>query len=181
MVYILLGTGFEEVEALAPCDLLRRAGIDTKLVGLNGGLITGGHGIRVQTDCALPDVRLEDMQMLVIPGGLGGVASVRACDEAMQLLRQAHQAGKYIAAICAAPTILAELGIADGHLCTCYPSMQDQMGSAILLQDAEAVQDGKLITGTSAGTAIAFALQLITALRGKEAAEEVAQGIVYRV
>ena len=180
MIAILLGTGFEEAEALVPCDLLRRAGLEVRLVGLDGDTVAGGHGIRVQADCRLEDVRPEELQMLVLPGGTGGVASIRASEPACALIRATVEAGRYLAAICAAPTLLAELGLTEGRLCTCYPTLQDQMEGAVLVPDAEAVQDGKLITGTAAGMAIPFALQLITALCGRDAAQKVADEIVYR-
>lgn len=180
MVYILLATGFEEMEALTPCDLLRRAGVEVKLVGVDGACVTGSHAIGVQTDILIDDVRLEDAEMIVLPGGLVGVENLKKSDKAMRLVRDAHAKGIYVAAICAAPTILAEMGITDGLLATCYPTMRDQMGGANLMSEAEAVQDGKIITGTSAGTSVAFALQLITCLCGREKANEVADAIVYR-
>lgn len=180
MVYILLATGFEEIEALTPCDLLRRAGVEVQFVGVNGLSVTGGHTITIQADVCIEDIKAEDVQMLVLPGGLGGVQSLRESEKAMELIRAVSEQGNYVAAICAAPTILAELGLTDGHLATCYPTMREQMGSAVLMPEAEAVQDGRIITGTSAGTAIAFSLQLITALCGREKAEQVADEIVYR-
>ena len=180
MVYLFLGTGFEEVEAVTPCDLLRRAGVDVRLIGVDGSVVTGGHGITVQCDGSLEDVDLSQAEMVILPGGLGGVASIRASEKAMEIIRAAADVGIYVTAICAAPTILGQLGIADGHLATCYPGMEDEMGEAVMVPETEAVQDGKLITGTSAGCAIPFALQLITALKGKEAADEVANKIVYR-
>ena len=180
MVYILLGAGFEEMEALTPCDLLRRAGIEVSFVGLSGRAVTGGHGITIEADCTPDEVDFDAMQMLVLPGGLGGVNSIRDSEAAMALIRRTAEAGKFLTAICAAPTILAELGITDGRRATCHPTMRENMAGAILLQDAEAVRDGSIITGTSAGTAIPFALRLIEALKGIEAAEKVAEEIVYR-
>jgi len=180
MVYILLATGFEEMEALTPCDLLRRASVEVKLVGVDDAVVTGSHAIGVQTDMAIEDVTLEDAEMIVLPGGLVGVENLKKSEKAMQLVRDAYEKGIYVAAICAAPTILAEMSITDGKLATCYPTMRDQMASAIMMAEAETVQDGKVITGTSAGTSIPFALQLITALCGREKANEVADAIVYR-
>ena len=180
MVYVLFGTGFEEIEAVTPCDLLRRAGIEVRLIGVDGKIVTGGHGIAIECDGTLEDVDLAQREMIVLPGGSVGVASLRASEQALELVRAFSDAGKYVAAICAAPTILAQLHLTDGRLVTLYPGLEDQMGSSILVPETEAVQDGKLITGTSAGCAIDFSLQLITALKGKAAAEEVAQAIVYR-
>ena len=101
MVYVLLGTGFEETEAIAPIDLLRRAGIPVLTVGLNGKTVVGGHGIGVAADITPDEMDLTDLEMIVLPGGLGGVASIRASSQAMDAIRFAHENGKYTAAICA--------------------------------------------------------------------------------
>ena len=114
MVYILLGTGFEETEAIAPLDLLRRAGVETATVGVNGKIVYGGHGIGVEADLTLGEMDLTRLDMIVLPGGLGGVASVRASTQAMEALRFAWENDKFVAAICAGPTVLADLHITDG-------------------------------------------------------------------
>ena len=180
MVYMLLGTGFEETEAITPLDLLRRAGVEIQTVGVNGKIVKGGHGIGVEADIELSQMDLDAMEMIILPGGLGGVTSVRASEEAMNALKYAWDHDKYVAAICAGPTVLADLGITAGMNATCYPGCEDGMGSAILIEDAASVWDEKLITGTSAGCAIPFGLTLIEALKGSEIAEAVAQQIVIR-
>ena len=179
MVYMLLGTGFEETEAIAPLDLLRRAGVEVQTVGLNGLVIRGSHGICVEADMEIRDVDFKNAEMIILPGGLGGVASIRACKEAMDAIRYVYEQGKYTAAICAGPTVLADLGITDGKNATCYPGCEEQMGSANMVH-AAAVTDGKLITGTSAGCAIPFGLALIAALKGQEEADRIAKQIVIR-
>ena len=180
MVYVLLGTGFEEMEAIAPIDLMRRAGIDVKTVGVTGKTVYGSHGIGVEADILPEDMVLDAMEMIVLPGGLGGVASTRASKPALDALRYGWDQGRFVAAICAGPTVLADLGITDGRNATCYPGCEGQMGSANMQPGAAAVRDGKLITGTSAGCAIPFALELIRALRGEEKAQAIAQQIVIR-
>ena len=180
MVYMLLGTGFEETEAIAPLDLLRRAGVEVTTVGLNGKIIYRSPKIGVEADMEIQDLDLSDLEMIVLPGGLGGVASIRACKAAMEAVRWAYENGKYTAAICAGPTVLADLGITDGKNATCYPGCEGQMGSANMIANAAAVTDGKVITGTSAGCAVPFGLALITALKGAEAAEAIAKQIVIR-
>ena len=180
MVYVLLGTGFEETEAIAPLDILRRAGISALSVGVNGKLVYGGHGIGVMADITLDELDLTDLDMIVLPGGLGGVASVRASKDAMQALAFAWENGKYVAAICAGPTVLADLHITDGKKTTCYPGCEAQMGSADTQSGKAAVTDGKLITGTSAGCATAFGLALVAALKGEETAKTVADQLVIR-
>lgn len=180
MIYMLLGTGFEETEAIAPLDLLRRADINVATVGINGKTVYGSHGIGIEADMELGEIDLTAMEMIILPGGLRGVASIRASEAAMEAVRFAWENGKYTAAICAGPTVLADLGITDGKKATCYPGCEGQMGSAEMVPDAAAVTDGKLITGTSAGCAIPFGLALIAALKGQEAVDAVAKQIVIR-
>ncbi len=180
MVYMLLGTGFEETEAIAPLDLLRRAGVQVLTVGVNGKTVYGSHGIGIEADITLEELDLTNLEMIILPGGLGGVASVRASEGAMNALRFAGENGKFVAAICAGPTVLADLGITDSKCCTCYPGCEAQMGSAKMVENKAALRDGNLITGTSAGCAVAFGLELIAALKGKDAADHVAKQIVIR-
>ena len=177
---MLLGTGFEETEAIAPLDLLRRAGVEIMTVGINGKIIYGGHNIGIETDIELAEMDLTKLDMIIIPGGLGGVASIRASEEAMRAPKFAWDNGKYVAAICAGPTVLADLGITSGKNATCYPGCEDGMGGAIMVNDAAAVADGKLITGTSACCAIPFGLELIKALKGVDEAERIKKQIVIR-
>jgi len=180
MVYILLGTGFEEIEALTPVDLLRRAGVEVKTVGLNGKIVYGSHAIGVEADMTIEELDVSDAEMIVLPGGLGGVASIRGCEKALEAVKAVWAAGKYVAAICAGPTVLAELGLLTGKKATCYPGQIPNMCDALVVENAACVTDGKVITGTSAGTAIPFALVLIEALKGAEAARAIADQIVIR-
>ena len=180
MVYILLGTGFEEVEAIAPLDLLRRAGIEALTVGINGKTVYGGHNIGIEADITIAEMDLTNLDMIVLPGGLGGVASARASKPAMDALRFAWDNGKFVAAICAGPTVLADLGITNGKNATCYPGCEAGMGNAIMAENAPCIRDGMLITGTSAGCAIPFGLALIEALKGAEVAAQIATQIVIR-
>ena len=179
MVYMLLGTGFEETEAIAPLDLLRRAGVQAATVGINGKVVYGSHKIGVEADMEISEMDLTNLDMIVLPGGLGGVASIKASQPALEAVRFAWENGKYVAAICAGPTILAQRGITDGKNATCYAGCESQMGSANMVQ-AAAVTDGKVITGTSAGCAVPFGLALIAALKGQEAADAIAKQIVIR-
>ncbi len=179
MIYMLLGTGFEETEAIAPLDLLRRAGVAVTTVGLNGKVITGSHKINVEADMEISQLDLTTLDGIILPGGLGGVASIRACAPAMEAIRFAWENHKLTAAICAGPTVLADLGITDGKNATCYPGCEGQMGTANMVC-AAAVTDGNLITGTSAGCAVPFGLALIAYLKGQEEADRIAAQIVIR-
>ena len=180
MVYMLLGTGFEETEAITPLDLLRRAGVEVLTVGINGKTVYGGHNIGITADITLDEMDLTNAEMIVIPGGLGGVASIRASKAAMDALKFAFDNGKFVGAICAGPTVLADLGITDGKQATCYPGCEKGMGNAVMVENAASVIDGKVVTGTSAGCAVPFGLALIEALKGKDAAKTVAEQFVIR-
>lgn len=179
MVYVFLGTGFEETEAIVPIDLLRRAGIGVISVGLNGQTILGSHNIPVTADIRIEELDMRDADMIVLPGGLRGVAFIRGCKKAMDIVCRAYTSGKFVAAVCAAPTILASLHITDGRRAVCYPGCESEMGSTEMVQDA-CVRDGNVITGASAGCAVPFALELIRALKGEDAAKNVASQIVIR-
>ncbi len=180
MVYMLLGTGFEETEAIAPLDLLRRAGVEIATVGVTGKIVYGSHNIGIEADILIDEMNLDALDMIILPGGLGGVASARASKEAMHALKYAWDNDKFVAAICAGPNVLADLGITDGKKATCFPGCEDGMGSALMQENMACVRDGRLITGTSAGCAIPFGLALIEALKGKEEAQRIARQIVIR-
>ena len=177
MVYVLLGTGFEETEAIAPIDLMRRAGIPVQTVGLNGKVIYGGHGIGVEADITAHEMDLASLELIMLPGGLGGVKSIRESKPAMDAIRFAYENDKFVAAICAGPTILAELGITDGKDAVCYPGCEEEMGSAHMIT-APWIRSGKVITGTSAGCAVPFGLGLVEALKGSEEAARIKKQIV---
>ena len=173
MVYILLGDGFEEMEALCACDILRRGGAAVTTLSVSGQPVRGAHGIAVTADRTVEEASMRDLEMVVLPGGLGGVS-------AMDLIARAWAADRYVAAICAGPTALAELHITDGRRATCYPGLEPEMGTARMQPGAQVVRDGRLITGEAPGAAMAFGLALLEALKGPETAAAVAAGLVLR-
>ena len=178
MVYILLAEGFEEMEALVPADLLRRAGVEVALVGLDAPVITGGHGIAVSTDLLLKAVDLQPQDTLVLPGGMGGVKSMQADLFSMAFIQKAHAMGCRIAAICAAPTLLGQLGLLDGYKAVCYPGMEGELTGAQAV-DAHVVVDGPFVTARAAGSAYEFGFTLAALLASPEKSEEVRHGIHY--
>ena len=180
MVYILLGEGFEEAEAIVPGDLLRRAGVEVAYVGLEGPAVTGSHGITVTADLTLEQVKTEDMEMLVLPGGLGGVASIQMDLFATALIQKARDLGCWLAAICAAPSILAHMGMLDRRKAACNPCVWEEMGSAAVDREAQVVVDGRFVTAQAAGAAFPFGLKLVEVLKGAEAAQKVRDGVLYR-
>ena len=165
MVYILLAEGFEEVEALTPVDLLRRAGIETKLVGVTGETVCGARGISVVTDIGMDEIDLSSADMLVLPGGMPGTTNLYTDNRVTDAVRTMADADKYVAAICAAPSII-------------LPGMEDGMKGAEAVKTT-CVTDGKFITSCGVGGALDFACALITALAGREKADEIASSVVY--
>ena len=186
MVYILLGTGFEEAEALVTVDVLRRANLPVSLVGIGGEYVTGSHNITVRADVKVEDVTLSEGDTVVLPGGMGGVASMEGSEAAMALIRMAagEDDSLRLAAICAAPALLARAGLlGQGVRCVCYPGMEGELSSAgaVPQMDCPAVADGNLVTGRGPGAAFDFGLKLVEVLAGADAARAVAAGLVYGV
>ena len=178
MVAMLLGTGFEPLEAVAPCDILRRGGVEVKLAAIGEKLVEAGHGVRVEADCTLAELDVKNLEMIILPGGLGGVRAIGASNAARGAVREVYDAGGFVAAICAGPTVLARLGLLEGKKATCYPGCEDEMAGAVM-QNAGVVRDGRIITGRAAGAAVDFGLALLAALKGEDEAKRVAAGIVY--
>ena len=181
MVYILLAPGFEEAEALVPSDLLRRAEIETALISISGETVTGSHGITVAADAALDKLDLAQAEMVVLPGGGVGVKNLGAEPAVERLVREAAGNGLWVAAICAAPTLLGRWGLLEGKSAVCYPGMEGQLAGAQARPDVACgvVTDGKIITGRAAGSAFDFGLALVEALKGKDAAEKVRNAVHY--
>lgn len=176
-VLYLLFPGFEEIETLAPVDLLRRAGAHVVLASLTGEkLVTGRCQVTVQADAALAEVADQPFDLLVLPGG-PGVKAVRAEGRAAALARQFAQSGRPVAAICAAPTVLADAGLLAGRRYTAHFSVHDELPGA--LAGERVVEDGPVITSRGAGTALEFGLALVRRLVGEAKAREVAAAIMY--
>ena len=173
MVAILLGTGFEESEALVPADLLRRAGVEVRLVGVDGPAVTSAHGVTVTADLTLAELDREAVDMLVLPGGLGGVEVLQGDRHVQALIQHCYDEGRWLAAICAAPTILANLGFLDRR------RAEELMGSAVVQKGAPVVADGHIITGEAAGSSFPFGLKLVEVLKGAEAARQVCHAVHY--
>ena len=162
MVAILLGKGFEEAEAIVPADLLRRAGVEVKLVGVGGTQIEGAHGIPVTADLPLEELDRVSADLRV-----------------QALIQHCYDEGRWLAAICAAPTILANLGMLDRRRAVCYPGMEDLMGSAVVQKGSSVVVDGHIVTGEAPGAAFPFGLKLVEILKGADAAAQVLHAVHY--
>ena len=179
--YVFLADGFEEIEALAVVDILRRAGVDLTTVSIGASLLLEGRSsIKVEADVLFEEASMEDADLLVLPGGMPGTRYLGEHEGLKALLLEADRRGTYIAAICAAPTVLGMHGLLNGRRATCYPGMEEGLTGAEAVTVEEVVRDGHIITSRGAGTAIPFAIELIRILKGDADADSVAKGIVFR-
>ncbi|MEX1048914.1 MAG: DJ-1 family glyoxalase III [Akkermansiaceae bacterium] len=173
-VLCLLADGFEEIEAVTPVDLLRRAGVEVVIASLGGQIVTGRCGIRLEPDASLGEVDFDKFDLLFLPGG-PGVQELRTDGRAAELAKDFYMRGKTIAAICAAPLILQDAGLLEGKRFTAHFSTRGELPDAL---DERVVIDGELVTSRGAGTALDFALALVAHLTGLEKVEEVHEAIM---
>ena len=178
-VYLFLAEGYEEVEALTVVDLVRRAGMELETVSITGNKeVRGVHDICVKADRSFDEINCEDADMLVLPGGKPGFANLEAYEPLMKQVDSFANKGKYIAAICAAPTIFGKRGLLKGKKACCYPNMEIDLKEAIISYENVCV-DGNIITSRGVGTTIEFALAIIEILTDGQNAENIAKSIVY--
>ena len=176
---MLLADGFEEVEALTVVDLLRRVEIDCEMISVQKTVsVRGTHNIRVQADRLLEDTVFDGYDAVILPGGLPGTTNLAENPAVCEAVLTHWRQGGLTAAICAAPTVLAGLGILEGKHAVCYPGMEPQLTGALPC-DLPAVRDGNVITGRGVGAAIPFALEIVKALKNEETALSLAKSIVY--
>lgn len=179
-VAIFLADGFEEIEGLTVVDILRRAGIAIDMVSITDSRkVTGSHGIAVTADKVLSEVDFEALSMIVLPGGMPGTKNLEACEALMKQVDAFAKEDKYLAAICAAPSIYGHRGLLSGKRACCYPGFESHLTGAKVTA-AEVSVDGHMITSRGMGTAISFSLALTEIFCGKEKAEELSKGIIYK-
>lgn len=178
-VCVFFAAGYEEIEALTVVDLLRRADIETDMVSVTGErMVTSSHKVTVQTDCLFDEIDFEQTDMLVLPGGMPGTKHLEAFEPLMERLDEFYKKGKYIAAICAAPSILGHRGMLEGKRACSFPEFESHLtGAEVSAEPAEI--SGNIITARGMGCAIDLGLAIVKTLKGEKAAEELAGKIVY--
>lgn len=177
--YVFLADGFEEIEGLTVVDVLRRAGAEVEMVSvMDRKEITGAHGIKVEADRMIEEAGEADLY--VLPGGMPGTLHLKEHAGLCRLLNQAEKKEKHIAAICAAPSVLGELGMLKGKRACCYPSFEEKL-NCLEVSYEPVVTDGRITTSRGMGTAVRFSLELVSVLYGKEKADEIAESIVYMI
>lgn len=180
---IFIADGTEECEAITIVDLLRRAGIDLKTVAVKEGgerTILSSHRVLLTCDESIKTYVPDEEEYLIIPGGMAGVSAMKKSEELSQILLQQAKENRGLAAICAGPTVLGGLGLLKGKKSTCYPGCEKDLGKGVKYEREGVISDGKIITGEALGSAIPFALCLIEQMKGKEAAQRIADQIVFR-
>ena len=178
MILVFLANGFEEIEALTPVDMLRRAGSDVKTVSITDSkTVTGSHGIPVEADLTIKEIPSEIPELVILPGGMPGAKNLRASETVCNTVINANKSGKYIAAICAAPFIFGQLGLLEGKKATCYPGFENELKGA-KVSKKHVVTDGNIITAAGMGAALEFSAALIEVLFGKEKANSILKSII---
>ena len=177
MVYFFIAEGFEEIEALCPLDLLRRAGVEVKTVGIGGNKITGAHGITVMTDISDAEFSYDAPEMIFLPGGMPGTLNLEASDVVRSAIEKANADGAYIFAICAAPMILGEMGLLSGKEAICYPGFEEKLIGA-KISDKTVVLDGKIATAKGMGVALEFGLLAVSILCGEDTAKDLRSAVI---
>ena len=176
---VFLAEGFEEIEALTVVDICRRCGLQADMVSVTGAeMVKSSHGVSVQADRQFSEVDFGEYDMLVLPGGMPGTKNLEAHEGLMAQVDEFHKAGRYIGAICAAPSILGHRGILRGRKACCYLGFESHLEGAQVTQGPVEV-DGHVVTSRGMGTAVDFALAIAEIFCGQEKAREVAQGILY--
>lgn len=178
-VCMFFGAGYEEVEALAVIDILRRAGVDVCMVSITGERkVTSSHKVTVEMDCLLEEVDFDQTKMILLPGGMPGTKNLEACEPLMKQVDRFYERKKAIGAICAAPSILGHRGMLKGRNACCYPSFESHLEGAQVSKNPCEISDF-IITARGMGCAVDFGLAVLRFLRGQEEADKVAEAIVY--
>jgi 4-methyl-5(b-hydroxyethyl)-thiazole monophosphate biosynthesis len=176
--FVFLATGFEEIEATGTINVLRRGAIDVIVISITGDyVVTGAHGIALLADELFEKTDFSGADALILPGGMPGSSNLNAFEPLKKLLVEQYESDRIVAAICAAPLVLGELGILNGRKATCYPGYEPHLTGAILT-DEPVVTDGNVITGKGPGLVFDFGLALVSELNGPSTAEEVAGGLL---
>lgn len=179
MVLVHFADGFEEIEAISVVDILRRADINIQMVSITGKReVTGAHSITVLADVLYENVDYSDVDMIILPGGLQGTQTMDNHAGLKEQLLLAAQQGKWVAAICAAPTILGKMGLLKGKSATCYPGNEQYLQGADITATGSTIIDGNIITSRGPGTSLDFALTIVEALRGSELANTIRQKMI---
>ena len=180
MIYVFLATGFEDIEAIAPVDIMRRAGLEVQTVSITGEeIVTSAHGVGIDSDLMLSEDDFSQAEMLVLPGGLPGSTNLDACKPLTEAIKRHFESGGPIAAICAAPLVYGHLGLLQGRRATCYPGVERELKGATYTA-AIVERDGNIITGKGPAAAFEFGYTIVDFFLGEGASQPLRQGMIYK-
>lgn len=177
---VFLANGFEDIEALATVDILRRGGVDVTVAGVTGEIVTSSHNLKVVTDKLADDINAEDYDAVICPGGMPGATNLKDSQKVIDVLKEAYEKGKIVSAICAAPMVLEKAGVLASKDFTMYPGMEGYAPSGNYKDNKFVVKDGSVITGAGPAATFDYAFEILANLQGQEIANQVAQGMLLK-
>ncbi|MBR2578747.1 MAG: DJ-1/PfpI family protein [Clostridia bacterium] len=179
MIYIFLADGFEEIEAIVPRDILRRGGVDVLTVGVTGDVVESAYGLKVETDITIENVNLDDIDGILLPGGMPGTTNLENSERVLDIIKYCFENKLLIGAICAAPSILGGMGVLQSKTACCYPGFEKYLKGASVSNESVAI-DQNIITSKGPGTAMNFGFALLSYLKGKESSDSAKSGMIYK-
>ncbi|MDO4199343.1 MAG: DJ-1/PfpI family protein [Clostridia bacterium] len=179
MIYIFLADGFEEIEAIAPRDILKRGGVEVVTVGVTGEMVTSASGLQIKTDTEIENVDIDNLEGIILPGGMPGTTNLKNNQKLLDIIKYCFENKLLIGAICAAPSILGEMGVLQGKIACCYPGFEKYLKGASVSGESVAI-DQNIITSKGPGTAMNFGFALLSYLKGKESSDSAKSGMIYK-
>lgn len=180
MVYIFLADGFEEVEAVVPHDILKRGGVEVATVGVTGDVVTSAYGLKVKPDTTIENINVDNLEGIVLPGGMPGTTNLKNNQKLLDIIKYSFEKGLLIGAICAAPSILGDMGILEGKTACCYPGFEKYLKGANVSGESVA-RDENIITSKGPGTAMDFGFALLSYIKGQDVSDKAKSGMIYKV
>lgn len=179
MIYIFLADGFEEIEAIVPRDILKRGGVEVLTVGVTGGVVESAYGLKINPDITIENIDIDNLEGIILPGGMPGTTNLKNNQKLLDIVKYSFENKLLMGAICAAPSILGEMGILQGKTACCYPGFEKHLKGASVSNESVAI-DQNIITSKGPGTAMNFGFALLSYLKGKESSDSAKSGMIYK-
>lgn len=176
-VAVYFATGFEEVEALSVVDVLRRGGVEVVMTGIDSKTVVGSHKISINMDATINEIDHDKIDMMILPGGMPGTTNLAKNETLVKNLKSFKEQGKWLAAICAAPSVFGQLGLLEGEKATCYPGFEDQLLGCVHTED-RVVVSGCMITAVGPGASLQFGYKILEIIKGKELSDKIKEGML---
>lgn len=179
MVYIFLADGFEEIEAIVPRDILKRGGVEVKTVGVTGGIVESAYALQIKPDTTIENVNVDDIEGIILPGGMPGTTNLKNSERVLDIIKHCFENKLLVGAICAAPSILGEMGVLEGKTACCYPGFEKYLKGANVSNESVTI-DQNIITAKGPGTAMNFGFALLSYIKGKGVSDNAKSGMIYK-